>query len=149
MKVLRKFQEMQRPWFEKGGRLEKLYPLFEAQDTFLFTPGKVTHGASHVRDSIDLKRIMSVVIVALVPCILMAMYNTGYQANLAMKDGTALEGWRGAVIHLLHLGYNPHNLLACFLHGALYFIRVMLVSYIAGGLCEVLCAVVRKHDVNE
>ena len=85
------------PLFEKGGKFEKLYPLYEAQDTFLYTPGEVTSEASHVRDSIDLKRMMSMVIVALLPCVFMALYNTGYQANAAMSTMgiESVPGWRG------------------------------------------------------
>ncbi|HEQ60589.1 MAG TPA: NADH:ubiquinone reductase (Na(+)-transporting) subunit B, partial [Firmicutes bacterium] len=85
--VLRAFLDKQAKRFEKGGKLEKLHVLYEALDTFLYTTGKVTQGASHVRDALDLKRMMSMVVVALIPCILMALYNTGYQANLAMAGG--------------------------------------------------------------
>ena len=82
--------------FEKGGKLEFFYPLWEAQFTGLFTPGEVTRTASHVRDGIDNKRLMITVVFALLPCMGMAMYNTGYQANLALaKLGHAPgPGWR-------------------------------------------------------
>ena len=89
--MLRKLLDKVEPLFHKGGKLEKLYPLYEANDTFLYTPGEVTHGQTQVRDAIDLKRMMSMVIVALIPCIFMAMYNTGYQAQLrknrSIRDG--------------------------------------------------------------
>ncbi len=65
----------------KAGKLEKLYPLYEAIDTFTYTPGEVTDGAPHVRDAMDLKRVMITVVLALIPCFFMAMWNTGYQAN--------------------------------------------------------------------
>ena len=77
--------------FEKGGKLEFFYPLWEAQFTGLFTPGEVTRTASHVRDGLDNKRLMITVVFALIPCILMAMYNTGYQAQLAIASGAALD----------------------------------------------------------
>ena len=80
MKVLRDLLDQVEPHFKKGGKLEKLYPAYEAADTFLYTPGEVTDGPSHVRDGIDLKRMMSMVVVALLPCVFMAMWNTGYQA---------------------------------------------------------------------
>ena len=73
--------------FEKGGKLEFFYPLWEAQFTIFFTPGDVTRTSSHVRDGLDLKRMMVTVVLALIPCILMAMYNTGYQAQLAIAQG--------------------------------------------------------------
>ena len=88
--MLRKMLDKVEPLFHKGGRLEKLYPLYEANDTFLYTPGEVAKGSTHVRDAIDLKRMMSMVIVALIPCILMAMYNTGYQAQKLYAAGTAV-----------------------------------------------------------
>ena len=85
MKALRNLLDQIEPFVRKGEPLEKLYPQYEALDTFLFTPGLVTKGPTHLRDSIDLKRTMITVIAALVPCIFMAMWNTGYQANLAMQ----------------------------------------------------------------
>lgn len=100
LKLIGKFIRGQHDWaegfFHKGGKLERLYPLYEAHDTFLFTPGETTKGTTHVRDAIDLKRMMSVVVVALIPCIFMALYNTGFQANLiyetALKQMQAQQG---------------------------------------------------------
>lgn len=94
MKPLRSFLDKLHPLFTRGGKFEKLYPLYEAADTFLYTPGEVTSGPSHVRDALDLKRMMITVIVALTPCILMAMWNTGYQANLVLSEmgSTVPEG---------------------------------------------------------
>ena len=90
--------------FEPGGRLERLYPLYEAADTFLYTPGSSTRGASHVRDGLDVKRMMVTVVVALLPCVAMAMYNTGYQANLAISMGASpLDTWQTAALG--YLGY--------------------------------------------
>lgn len=151
MKSIRALLDNLHPYFEKGTKLEKLYPLYELVDTFLYTPGEVTKGASHVRDGIDLKRMMITVGIALFPCILMAMYNTGLQANLALvKLGLSeTTGWRAMVINALGVGYDASNILANFIHGALYFLPVFLVTQIAGGLWEVLFAVVRKHEVNE
>ena len=70
---MRKFLDKLAPRFEKDGKLEKFYPLYEAMDTFLYTPGEVTNGTSHVRESIDLKSMMSMVVVALIPCLVMTM----------------------------------------------------------------------------
>ena len=81
MKLLRATLDKVEPLFHKGGRFERLYPIYEATDTFLYTPADVTHGPSHVRDGMDLKRMMSLVIVGLIPAIFMACWNTGYQAN--------------------------------------------------------------------
>ncbi len=139
------------PLFTKGGKLEKLYPFYEAADTFVYTPGEVTEGCAHVRDGIDLKRTMITVVGALVPCILMAMYNTGMQANATLaKMGVAVPaGWRGDVLGSLGVGFSPDNIIANFAHGALYFLPVFLVCNIVGGMWEALFAVVRKHEINE
>ena len=79
------------PMFAHGGRLERMYPLYEALDTFLYTPADTVHGATHVRDFMDLKRIMSLVVLALVPCILFGCWNTGYQAHSAVATAQAVH----------------------------------------------------------
>ena len=137
--------------FEKGGKLEKLHPFYEVIDTFFYTPKALTSGGCHVRDAIDFKRMMSAVLVALLPCVLMAMYNTGYQAFSAM--GTMgvdqVTGWHGQVLELLHLGADPHNILACLVFGALYFVPLYIVCMVTGIVIEIVFAVVRGHEVNE
>ena len=87
MKFLKDMNDKLAPNFEKGCRFEKLYPIWEMHDTGMFTPGEVTQTGSHVRDGLDLKRLMITVVLALIPCAGMAMYNTGYQALLAMAQG--------------------------------------------------------------
>jgi len=151
MKPLRAVLDRLEPLFLKGGKLEKLYPLYEGIDAFFYTPGKVTLGPSHVRDSMDLKRMMITVVVALFPCLVMAMWNTGYQANLAMEgmNVSTVPGWRGEIISALGVGCSSESFLANLIHGALYLIPVYLVCNIVGGAWEVLFSCVRKHDVNE
>lgn len=151
MKPLRNLLDKVEPLFEKGGKLEKLYPAYEAMDTFLYTPADRTKTTAHIRDAIDLKRVMTMVIVALVPCIFMAMFNTGRQANLAMQDlGIAAQaGWRGSVIDALGLGYDPSNVLACLIHGALFFLPVYIVTMAVGGTIEAIFASIRGHEINE
>lgn len=151
MKPLRRFFDLIEPAFKKDGKLEKLHPLYEGLDTFLYTPGEVTTGASHIRDGMDLKRMMITVVVALIPCIFMAMYNTGYQANTAMAAmGVAdAPGWRGAIIGAMGIGYDASNFSANLFHGALYFIPVFLVCNIVGGMWEAIFSCVRGHDINE
>ena len=172
--MLRNLLDKIEPMFHKGGRFEKLFPLYEANDTFLYTPGEVTHGGTHVRDAIDLKRMMSIVIVALLPCILMAMYNTGYQAQKLIYAGEAIVPtstsffdaiWSGnwrfdvlqwfGVLNESNVCENPGGFLSlgsmfgCLVHGALYFIPVYAVCMIVGGNCEVIFSVIRKHEINE
>ncbi|MDA0206591.1 MAG: NADH:ubiquinone reductase (Na(+)-transporting) subunit B [Acidobacteria bacterium] len=136
--------------FGKGGPLERLYPLHEANDTFLRTPGHVTRAASHVRDAIDLKRLMVTVVVALGGCMLMAMYNTGYQANLAIQAGALpLDNWQTMVFQLLGLQFLATSVLSCVVHGALYYLPIYIVTLAVGGNVEALFAVVRRHEINE
>ncbi|MCP4911618.1 MAG: NADH:ubiquinone reductase (Na(+)-transporting) subunit B [Oligoflexia bacterium] len=151
MKVLRDFLDSQHPHFVNGGKLEKFYPIYEMIDTFIYTPADRAEGSVHVRDALDLKRLMSTVAIALIPAIIMAMYNTGYQANnvLAAAGTTAVEGWRAAILMFLGLPFDPSNIISNLLHGALYFFPIFLVTQIAGGFWEVLFATVRKHEINE
>ena len=151
MKALRDFLDKQGEQFEEGGKLEKLYPFYEAGDTFLYTSGEVTHADSHVRDGMDLKRMMITVVLALQPCILMALYNTGLQASLAYQSmgATGTADWHVWLAQLLGLSFQPSDVLSCLAIGAIYFVPVQLVTTAAGGLCEAIFAVVRKHEINE
>ncbi|MGB5676854.1 MAG: RnfABCDGE type electron transport complex subunit D, partial [Gammaproteobacteria bacterium] len=121
MRSLREYLDNIEPLFTKGGRLEKLSALYEIIDTVLYTPGNVTRGAPHVRDGIDLKRLMIMVVFAATPVALFGMWNTGFQANAAMAEMgiEAAAGWRGAVLDLLAIGYDPGSIWACFWHGLL------------------------------
>lgn len=150
MRFLRALLDKQARLFEKGGKLEKLYPLYEANDTFLFTPGHVTAGASHVRDGLDVKRLMMTVVVALAGCVYMAIYNTGYQANLAIRAGApVLDTWQSAAVVALGMSFDPDQWFACVIHGALYYLPVLGVTFAVGGAWEALFAIVRKHEINE
>jgi Na+-transporting NADH:ubiquinone oxidoreductase subunit B len=154
MKFLRTMLDRLHPHFDKGGRFEKLYPAFEAIDTFLYTPGQVSKGATHVRDAIDLKRMMSMVVVALIPCTLMAMWNAGYQANRAIAELTAAGipvsyTWQHSVHTALGLGHNPGSIVDCFVYGALFFLPIYIVCMAVGGTCEAIFSIVRGHEINE
>ncbi len=154
MKPLRRLLDRLHPVFDEGGKLEKFYPLYEAIDTFLYSPSDVTPGPSHVRDGMDLKRMMVLVVVALGPCIFMAMWNTGYQANLVLAGNAEFEAaaadlWRGEFLEGLGLGFEPNSFWSNLIHGALYFIPVYLVCNIVGGACEVTFSCIRKLEVNE
>lgn len=151
MKRLRGFLDGLEPLFVRGGRFEKFGAVFEMIDTALFSPGDITRGSPHVRDALDLKRVMILVVFAATPCVLVGIWNTGYQANtaLAAMGFEAIEGWRGAVLALLGAGYDPSSVYDTFLHGLLYFLPIYLVTLAAGGFWEVLFASVRNHEVNE
>ena len=150
MKALRDLLDKLHPLFTQGGRLERLYPLYEALDTFTYTPGEVTESAPHVRDAMDLKRVMITVVVALLPCFFMAMWNTGYQANTLMQTaGGSIPGWRGTLLDLLGYGGNPQSLIDNLLFGATWFVPVYLVTNIVGGMWEAFFCIVRRHELNE
>ncbi len=145
----RDFLDSIEPHFTKGGKLEKYYGLYEMVDTFIYTPATVTSGTTHVRDGNDLKRTMTFVVIATFFCILMAMYNSGYQANLAMQTMGLVkaDSWRS--IPMMLFGYSPSNPLSCMMHGALFFFPIYIVTLAVGGVWEVLFATVRGHEVNE
>jgi Na+-transporting NADH:ubiquinone oxidoreductase subunit B len=149
MKFLSKIMLQAGRYFEKDGPLARWYPLYEAFDSFLFGSNQTTKIAPHIRDSIDLKRIMTTVLIALLPCTLMAMWNTGYQANMVI-EAMALagpDGWRGAIMSLV--GYDPSSLLSNFLHGALYFLPIYIVTMAVGSFWEGVFNLVRGHEFSE
>jgi Na+-transporting NADH:ubiquinone oxidoreductase subunit B len=151
MKPLRKLLDRIEPRVTKGGQFEGLAALYEMVDTLFYSPPDRTRHAPHVRDALDLKRVMILVVVGTFPAILMALWNTGFQANTAMA-AMGLEsaaGWRGALLDALGVGYDPSSIAACMLHGLMYFLPIYVVTMIAGGIWEVVFATVRNHEVNE
>lgn len=129
MKFLKEFINKQEPYFHKGGKLEKLYPLYEAGASFLFSTKETTQSSVHVRDSLDTKRYMSIVMAALMPCVLFGIYNTGYQSHKAL--GLSLE-----LLPLLWTGLKAVG-------------PLILVSYAVGGLVESVFSLIRGHEINE
>ncbi|EKB48174.1 NADH:ubiquinone reductase (Na(+)-transporting) subunit B [Cecembia lonarensis] len=134
MKFLRDLLDKQKPLFQKGGKLENLYYLYEAGETFLFKPNH-TAGikGAQVKDAIDLKRMMITVVIAMIPCLLFGIYNTGHQHFLATGQTAGL--WED---------FGPKLLI-----GLELVLPIVIVSYAAGGLVEAVFAVVRKHPINE
>lgn len=150
MKIVRSFLDKIHNQVRPGGKFSKFYPLYEALDSFLFTPGAVTAGAPHLRDAMDLKRVMITVVVALIPCFFMAFWNTGLQANSVLQStGLHPEGWRGALLAVLGYSGNPGSFMDNMMMGAVWFVPVFLVTNIVGGLWEALFSIVRKHELNE
>jgi Na+-transporting NADH:ubiquinone oxidoreductase subunit B len=147
---LRSMLDSIEPHFHKGGRLEKFYALYEAADTIFYTPGYVTKSGSHVRDGIDLKRMMITVWLCTFPAIFFGMYNLGYQANTAMDSMGILqaEGWRGGFVAAI-AGFDSASVWDNMMLGASYWLPVYLVVFVVGGFWEVLFAAVRGHEVNE
>lgn len=145
---LRNFFDRIEPQFTKGGKYEKYFPIYEMVESFLYTPKTVTTAAPHARSYIDMKRIMTYVVIATIPCILWGLYNVGYQTNMAIAEFGA-SGWRAWTIDTLGIGFNAANPLANIAHGALYFLPIYIVTLVAGGIFEVVFATVRGHEVNE
>ncbi|WP_420335376.1 NADH:ubiquinone reductase (Na(+)-transporting) subunit B [Roseibium sp.] len=145
---LRSYFDRIEPLFVKGGKYEKLFPVYEMVESFLYTPKTVTTAAPHARSYIDMKRIMTYVVIATIPCILVGLYNIGFQANHAIATYGA-SGWRAWIIEALGIGFNPANPFANFVHGLLYFLPIYITTLVAGGICEVVFATVRGHEVNE
>ena len=129
MKLFKNLLGSVKPHFEKGGKLEKLYPAYDAFETFLFVPDHTTHKGAHVRDAIDLKRTMFMVIVALIPCLLFGMWNVGYQYHLAIGETASL--------------------VENFIFGFWKFLPLIIVSYAVGLAVEFAFAIYRGHSVNE
>ena len=131
MKPLRNLLDKIKPTFEKGGKLEKFYPAFNAFETFLFVPGHTTPSAgTHIRDAIDLKRTMILVVISLIPCLLFGMWNVGFQHHLAVGNTEA--------------SFSDH-----FIFGAKKVLPIVIISYATGLTVEFIFAIIRKHTVNE
>ena len=146
---LRRFLDNIEHHFQEGGKLERWYALYEVFDTFLYSPDDVTRTTAHVRDGVDLKRIMITVWLAAFPAMFYGMYNLGFQANtiLATGDG-AIGDWHGPLVGLL-AGNDPGSLWDCFWFGAAYFLPIYITTFLVGIAWEVLFAIKRGHEVNE
>jgi Na+-transporting NADH:ubiquinone oxidoreductase subunit B len=129
MKALRSLIDKIKPNFEKGGKLEAFNSTFDALETLLFVPNHVTVKGSHIRDYIDMKRTMIIVVMALMPALLFGIWNVGYQNALA--TGSEMAFW------------------PMVMHGLIKVLPIIVVSYVVGLAIEFIFAQVRKHEVNE
>ena len=147
MKFILNLHDKVRPLFKKGGKLEAVGPIFDAADTFAFTPDEETHTGAHIRDAIDIKRVMITVIYALLPCFFFGIWNAGHQYNIANAAG--ISGFQGEYIDsLLHDGATA-AFIADLIRGAIIVMPLVIVSYAVGGFWEVLFSCIRKHPINE
>ncbi len=139
------------PQFEKGGKFEKLYASFEAAYTLFYTPGQVNKGATHVRDNLDLKRMMIIVWACVFPAMFVGMYNVGLQAQDALAAGFATpDVWQVSLFSLFGTELNASSGIPALLwYGACFFLPIYAVSFGVGATWEVLFATVRGHEVNE
>ena len=125
MQILRKILNKIEPHFINNGKLSNLYPIFEATDSFLFSSANKTQSGPHVRDSIDIKRVMFFVLIAMMPALFFGIYNVGYQKDVS-----------GTIIETFKLGFPV-------------VFPIIFVSYAVGGFWELLFATIRKHEINE
>ncbi len=132
MKALRNYIDKIKPNFQKGGKFEKFQSTFEGFETFLFVPNTTTRKGAHIRDAIDMKRTMAIVVLALIPTLLFGMWNTGYQ-------------------HFIATGLTPAeiDLWKAFSFGFLKVLPIVVVSYISGLTVEFIFAQIRGHEINE
>ncbi len=146
---LRQFLDGIEPEFEKGGRLEKWFAVYEMFDTIFYTPGEVTTSSSHVRDAVDLKRIMTTVWICAFLPMFAGMYYCGLQANVAMDQMgvEGLDGWRGFIVELV-AGYDADSWWDCIVYGAVFFIPIYAVTFAVGAFWEILFALKRGHEIN-
>jgi Na+-transporting NADH:ubiquinone oxidoreductase subunit B len=147
---LRSFLDDVAPSFERGGKLESLYPLYEAIDTALYTPSSTTSGASHVRDGLNLKRVMITVWLCAFLPVFVGSYFIGLNANEAMQalGMTSVDNWRGFFLNGL-VSYDPNSVWDCLVHGLAYFIPLYITVFVAGILFELWFASKRGHEINE
>lgn len=129
MKLFKNLLDSVKPHFLKGGKLEKMYPAYDAFETFLFVPDHTTHSGSHIRDAIDLKRTMAFVVISLIPCIIFGMWNLGDQYYNAISEDS--DFFKNLVF------------------GFWKFMPLLIVSYGVGLSVEFAFAISRGHSVNE
>lgn len=148
---LKQFFENIEPQFEKGGKYEKFYALFEAAYTVFYTPGYVNKGRTHVRDNLDLKRMMITVWACTFPAMFMGMFNVGLQAQDALAAGFAApDTWQVALFGMFGTELTADSGVAALMwYGACWFLPIYAVTFVVGGIWEVLFASVRGHEVNE
>jgi len=130
MNWLRKILDNLEPNFKKGGKLEKLYPLYEATDTILFSTDERTNSGPHIRDSVDIKRVMILVVISLIPCYIFGALNIGYQESLTY--GLENSDWKRDI-----------------LSGIFKILPILTVTFATGAVWEILFAVVRRHPISE
>ncbi|WP_194757519.1 NADH:ubiquinone reductase (Na(+)-transporting) subunit B [Aliidiomarina indica] len=147
---LKNYLEKIEPQFEPGGKHEKWYALYEAVATILYTPGYTNKGSTHVRDNVDLKRIMIFVWLMTFPAMFYGMYNIGFQASLAVAEGYSLaDVWQVSLFQMMGGSFENAGWGTMLWYGACWFLPIYATAFVVGGFWEVLFASVRKHEVNE
>lgn len=131
MNFLRNYLDKQKPKFEKGGKLEKFHSVFTGFESFLFVPNTTTSSGAHIRDAVDLKRTMIIVVLALIPALLFGIYNVGYQHFNAVG------------------GLADTTFFQLFFYGLWKVLPMIIVSYVVGLGIEFAVAQMKGHEINE
>ena len=149
MKVIRNFFDNQKPNFSPGGKREKYFPLYDVFENLFFLSKNKTTNPIHVRDAIDIQRVMAIVWISTFPAMFFGMYNIGSQSleYLSLINSQNTGDWHHYLIN--PVGYNPDNFINKFWFGAMYFIPIYAVTFIVGFAWEMLFAIIRKHEINE
>ncbi|MFW2177507.1 MULTISPECIES: NADH:ubiquinone reductase (Na(+)-transporting) subunit B [unclassified Moraxella] len=148
MKFIHDLFDKAEPHFTHGGKYQKFFAVYEMFDTFFRQPNTTTYHASHVRDGIDLKRVMITVWLCVMPAMFWGMYNVGHQALQAIAlKGLQPTGWRTVITDLV--GYQADSFWSAFVYGAMQFLPIYIVTFVVGIFWEILFAIYRKHEVNE
>ena len=148
---MRKLFDRLRPKFEENGKHAAYRGVFQLLDRFLYSSPNATINAPHVRDANNVQRLMNNFVIASIPCLLIGLWNLGEQTHFAMAQSgmTEAPGWRGAIMAAFGLGYDPQDVVACFVHGFLYFLPIFIVALITGAFWESLFAQQRRRPVDE
>lgn len=151
MSQLRYYLDRIEPSFSKGGQFEKYSAIYEMVDNLFYSPSTITMTAPHVRDGINLKRIMTFIVLAVLPCIFVGAWNIGYQANTAMAELfiESVPGWRGDTLKFLGVSYHPDSIWDDVWHGLARIVPVFVVALVVGGAWEILFAIIRKRKLSE
>ena len=149
MKVIRNFFDNQKPNFSPGGKREKYFPLYDVFENLFFLSKNKTTNPIHVRDAIDIQRVMAIVWISTFPAMFFGMYNIGSQSleYLSLINSQNTGDWHHYLIS--PVGYNPDNFINKFWFGAMYFMPIYAVTFIVGFAWEMLFAIIRKHEINE
>ena len=149
MKVIRNFFDNQKPNFSPGGKREKYFPLYDVFENLFFLSKNKTTNPIHVRDAIDIQRVMAIVWISTFPAMFFGMYNIGSQSleYLSLINSHNTGDWHHYLIS--PVGYNPDNFINKFWFGAMYFMPIYAVTFIVGFAWEMLFAIIRKHEINE
>ncbi|MEO0369065.1 MAG: RnfABCDGE type electron transport complex subunit D, partial [Pseudomonadota bacterium] len=151
MSILRRTLDRIEPLVVPGGKYPQFYALYEAVDTVFYSPSDVNKGSNHVRDGLDLKRVMIFVWLAAMPCVFIGCYHVGLQANMVMAElgSVGVPGWRGDVLAFFGIGNDPSSMFDNFWLGFWYWFPIYATVFIVGAFWEILFASVRGHEINE